>query len=493
MNVKRQENVEKISKRSRNQVYWIITAGLVTLISVLSITNGSMWGDEICRVMDPISGNFANTWKTAMGYGQPGYMSFMFIWVKLVGQTEFLMRTSNLIFAAIAFYYVYRIMQCKKYHPFFALLFFIHPMFAYYMDEVTPYIMVYALSIAFIYYVFFVEEFDSIGNVIKINLIFLLGVFIHFIFGFIYVLYIFKVFMNKPIKLKKHILVFLFFCVFYIPLLAMDCYGLFYLGPSTKTGFGIKNILYIVYAFLGFAGLGISRNDLRAGNFDIIGINQIVYMGVLVVAVMAIAIIWLCNRKEIKIDRKEMIGGTIAYFIVFFLFSLPIGFGLWERHCMGVLPVYILVIMDLLYYMIGKGKGKYFFAVLYTICLIFSAANIRFNYYYVCDDYKGVSEYLGENLEQSENLTILFSANDFDAGGYYDITQRKTKDSQKLICVKRIDEEVLRKVLIENEDSNKIIVVLFEKAVSSKFWHTYDGNSDLNICDDYNSFRIIEY
>ncbi|MCM1327796.1 MAG: hypothetical protein NC243_14160 [Lachnoclostridium sp.] len=485
MNVKQEKNVEKI--------YWMITAGIVALISVLSITDGSMWGDEICRVIDPISGNFANTWKTAMGYGQPGYLSFMFIWVNLVGKTEFLMRTSNLIFAAIAFYYVCRIIQCKKYPVFYALLFFIHPMFVYYMDEVTPYIMVYALSMAFIYQVFFVEEFDTPRNIIKINLIFFLGVFIHFIFGFIYVLYLFKILINRPMKLKRHILIFLCFCVLYVPLLVMDCYGLFYLGPSTKTGFGIKNIMYIVYAFLGFVGLGISRNDLRAGNFDIISIDQIIYMGILVLVVMAIAIIWLFNIKKIKIDRKEMLGGAIAYFIVFFLFSMPIGFGLWERHCIGVLPIYVLMVTDLFYYMIKNGKAKYFLAVLYTICLVFSAANVRFNYYYACDDYKGVQGYLTEKLKQEENLTILFSTDNFDVGGYYDVTRSKGSDSQKIICEKRIDEEVLDRVLAENKDSDKIIVVLFEKAVSSKFWHTYDANSDLNICDDYNSFRIIEY
>ncbi|MCM1101474.1 MAG: hypothetical protein NC079_08230 [Clostridium sp.] len=493
MIVKELTKPQKITDKTADQICWMITAVLVALISVLSITNGSMWGDEICRVMDPISGNFANTWKTAMGYGQPGYMSFMFVWVKLVGKTEFLMRTSNLIFVAVAFYYVYKIMQRKKYPAFLALLFFIHPMFVYYMDEVTPYIMVYALSIAFIYYVFFVDRFDSIENIIKINSIFLLGVFIHFIFGFIYVLYIFKIFANKPIKLKKHILVFLCFCVLYIPLLAMDCYGLFYLGPSTKTGFGIKNIMYIIYAFLGFVGLGISRNDLRAGNFDVISIDQIIYMGILVAVVMAIAIIWLFNRKKIKIDRKEMIGGAIAYFIVFFLFSLPIGFGLWERHCMGVLPVYVLVVMDLLYYLIKSGKSKCFLAALYVMCLMFSAANIRFNYYYVCDDYKGVQGYLTEKLEQTENITILFSADSFDMGGYYDVTRSKENDLQKILCVNLIDEDVLNRTLTENADSDKIIVVLFEKAVSSKFWHSYDAESDLNICDDYNSFRIIEY
>ena len=43
------------------------------------------------------------------------------------------------------------------------------------------------------------------------------------------------------------------------------------------TGFGIKNIAYVLYGFVGMSGIGLSRNDLRALNFSKITNIQIIF------------------------------------------------------------------------------------------------------------------------------------------------------------------------------------------------------------------------
>lgn len=475
--------------------YWCILAAVVFLIALAAITNGSMWDDELCRVEESINGDFAGNWIKAVGYGQPGYMLWMFFWIKFVGKTEFLLRTSNLVFAAAAFFYVYKIIKSKGCSPLFALLFFIHPMFIYYMDEVTPYIAVYAFSIAFIYYVFYAEPFDGIKNMVTINFVFLAGVFTHFIFGFIYVLYLYKILSAKyRKKFWEHFRIFAIFCIAYIPLFVLDCYGLFLLGPTTRTGFGIKNMMYVCYAFLGFAGLGISRNDLRAGHFEAMGIPELTGVGILAVILIGIAVVWFMDRKKIKFSSTEMIKGAILYFAVFCTFSVLLDFGMWERHCIGVFPVFLIVMIDLFeYFLCRKSLGKVFVWG-YCICLLFSAWNIRFSYYYACDDWKSVSEYLVNELEQNEKITIITSMNGssyFDAGKYYDITENKKKKQQKIINLK--NEQELKEMITIQEREDKFIFVLFEKAVSPEMFRFYDEHPDFYVDDTFNSFKIVEY
>lgn len=467
---------------------------IILLISLIAVTNGSMWGDELCRIEESIDGDFANNWVRAVGYGQPGYMIWMFLWVQFIGKTEFILRTSNLVFVSIAFYYAYKIIKSRRIHPLFTLLFFVHPMFIYYMDEVTPYIAVYTLSLAFIYYVFYAESFDSKKNIILINIVFLAGVFIHFVFGFIYILYIYKVFSARQQKMSRHLMIFLFFCIAYIPLLVLDCYGLFLSkSTTTGTGFGLKNILYICYGFLGFAGLGISRNDLRAGHFDAMGISNLVGIGILSIILLGIGIVWFVNRHQIKFSKQEMITGTVLYFIVFFAFSMPIDFGMWERHCMGVLPVYIIMIIDLFEYILRKRNLERILVAGYCICLLFSAWNMRFNYYYACDDWKSVSEYLIDELEHNEKLTIIISINGdsyFDTGRYYDITGNRKNVSQKIIKLQ--NKEEIEQEIASEKKSDKLIIVLFEKGISSQMYTAYDDNSEFHVINSFNSFKIVE-
>lgn len=478
----------------KGKKYWYMMAVITFLISLLAITNGSMWDDEICRVEEAINGDFVNNWIRAVRFGQPGYMIWMFFWVQFIGKTEFILRTSNLVFASIAFCYVYRIIKNKGCHPFFSLLFFVHPMFIYYMDEVTPYIAVYALSLAFIYYVFYAKTFDSRKNIILVNIVFLTGVFTHFIFGFIYVLYIYKVFSIKSQKtLRSHFQIFLIFCIAYIPLLVLDCYGLFLLGPTTRTGFGIKNVMYVCYAFLGFAGLGISRNDLRAGHFEAMSISNLIGIGILSIILVGITIVWFIYRKQIKFLMMEMIKGTVLYFAVFCAFAIPIDFGMWERHCIGVLPVYIIMIIDIFECLYKKSMGR-ILVIGYCICLLFSAWNIRFTYYYSCDDWKSVSEYLINELEQNEKVTIITITKDgshFGAGKYYDVMGNRKKYSQKIINLK--SEEELEQEITTREKSNKLIIVLYEKAISPEKYTAYDNNPQCYVNSTFNSFKIVEY
>ena len=459
---------------------------IVTAITVLSITDGSLWGDEICRVADAIRGDLRATMRTAMGYAQPGYMLYMFLWVKLAGATEYLLRCSNLPFAALALFYAFRIVKAKGWSVWWCLAFFVHPMFAYYMDEATPYIIVYALSLALIYYIYFAPDPDSAGNIIKINAIYLLGVFVHFMFGFIIVFY----FMHCLFVLKRegkrpilrHAAVMACFSPAYLVLLYLYAR---YLG-KTQTGFGWKSILYIPYSFLGMQGAGLSRNDLRAGNFDRIQPWQVVLLAVFVVVLIALALLALAKQRRVIAEERELLVSSAAYFAVIFAAAAVVEMGLWERHCMTAFPVFMICMCDVLHSLWG-GKGlPRFMTACYFVLLILSAGNIVFNYYYSCDDIRGATEQVAEHLAGNPQALVIDTQNT----EYYSYADAAADpDSQIIEMADAPDEDVIA-CMTDSLDRDPILV-LFEKNCSRYLYHYFDNDPAYRVDDQYNSFRLV--
>lgn len=467
-------NIEREDKRTL-----IFISLIVMTISILSITNGSMWFDEICRVFHPITGNLKDTINTSLGFAQPGYMLYMYLWERLTlgNSIEFIIRCSNLVFVPVAIFYTYKIAKFKKWNLWFILLFFIHPMFIYYMDEATPYIIVYALSLAYIYYTFFSEQFNSKKNIIKLNVIYLIGVFIHFIFGFIIVLYISKClivnYKNKKI-ISRHILILLLFSIIYVPLLVLYLLKLVHV----TTGFGIKNVAYVIYGFIGMSGLGLSRNDLRALNFDHINMYQVVLLLLMMFACFGLMYFAIKNIKRIIKSEKLHLICILIYFLTIFGVSFIIKFGVWERHCFTVFPLFMITFIDIIVLLL-KDKRSNLFIVLYIISLIFSSLNIRFNYYYQCDDYKGVYNYVKYNKPKfilSNYSTDIYNVDSLVGSNNY------------LFIPSTNYKKIIRR-FEENEDA---MLILFEKNSNKEFYDYFD-DSDYVVNDKYNSFKLITH
>lgn len=467
---------------------------LILLISVLSITSGSLWGDEICRVADPISGNLRATLHTALGYAQPGYMLYMLLWTKLIGSTEFLLRCSNLIFVVVAVVYAMKIVDKKGWPVWYTFAFFVHPMFIYYMDEATPYIVVYALALAFVYHVFCVEEFHSIRNIIYINIIYLLGVFMHFMFGFIIMFYFTRCILclrERKGCLRRHIITMLCFSPLYLILLYLYMTNL----HKTQTGFGLKSILYIVYSFLGLQGAGLSRNDLRAGNFTNLQVWQIIFL--LLFVTVLIWILCLAGRrmKDFFARNREMLLSAAVFFVVICLVAKIVNLGLWERHCMTCFPVYIICACDLFSIAYNRSKYGRIAIVLYFVLIIGSCLNIRLNYYYACDDHKGATKKITEWLAD-ENAMVLTTREEDE---YYPIRQSAVDPKEQIVYLKqKTDEQIIEemKELTDEtgtaaSENRKTMLVLFEKDCSRYLYTYFDSREGYKTDSSYNSYKLI--
>lgn len=463
----------------------ILICVLVLLLAFFSISNGSLWGDEICRVADPISGDLSATLKTAMGYAQPGYMLFMMLWAKLIGTSEFLLRCSNLPFACLALLYAFRIVRSRGWRDWWALAFFVHPMFVYYMDEATPYIIVYALSLAFIYHVYCAPRFHDVRNLAAINAIYLLGVFIHFIFGFIIVFYFAQCLLTarKDKKLVlRHAGVMACFCPAYLPLLAAYVTSL----KSTQTGFGLRSLLYIPYAFLGMQGAGLSRNDLRAKNFDKLQPVHIFLLFLFVIALVCMLLLFLRHGNGFFARNRELVWGLIAYFAVILPVAAVVHMGLWERHCMPSFPVYMILLIDIFHRFLPLGKRSRALLAFYALLLCVSAGNIVFNYYYSCDDYKGVTNRLASLFEQNKDLVVI----DNYETQYYSYLDAVPDPKAQILHAKSDDELI---GLLDTIDTENAVIVLFEKNCSKSLYHRFDSEPNVTVDDSFNSFRIISF
>lgn len=464
----------------------VLICVFVLLLAFFSISDGSLWGDEICRVADPISGDLSATLKTAMGYAQPGYMLFMMVWSKLIGTREFLLRCSNLPFVCIALLYAFRIVRSRGWRDWWVLVFFVHPMFVYYMDEATPYIIVYALSLAFIYHLYCVPCPHSVRNIVTLNAIYLLGVFIHFMFGFIIAFYFIQCFLTarKDKKLiLRHAGIMACFCPAYLPLLVL--YAKELLGGA-GTGFGIKSILYIPYAFLGMQGVGLSRNDLRAGNFDKLQSVQIVFLLLFVVVLLFLLILFLRNENRFFARNRELLLGTVGYFAVIFLVAGAVDMGLWERHCMAAFPVYMILVIDMFHGLLSSGKRGRVLLASYALLLCISAGNIAFNYYYSCDDYKGVTSRLASLFEQNKDLVVI----DNYETQYYSYLNAVPDPEAQILHAKNDDELI---GLLDTTETENVVIVLFEKNCSRALYHRFDGEPGATVDNSFNSFKIISF
>lgn len=474
------------------KIQYIMISVLIMLLALASVTNGSLWFDEACRVFDPISGDIAATMQTALGYAQPGYFLYMFVWTRFAGGTEFALRCSNLPWVLLAIVYVFKILRARNWSPWWALVFFLHPMFVYYMDEATPYIVLYSISIAFLYHTWFTDDFDSVKNTVCINVFYLLGVFVHFIFGFIIMLYFTKCvtrFAGRAKTLVRHALVMLCFAPAYVILLYLYIINLM---SSGGRNFGIKNLAYIPYSFLGMQGLGLSRNDLRAGNFNKITTWQIALLVMFVVVWLCLFVLVLRDRKAVNQFLKQDGGLLIAvglYFLAIIVASAIVGMNLWDRHCIPALAVYFLCLLDLWHLVFPKTALFRAAAVGYVALLIISCANIRLNYYYACDDEKGMNEAVAAWLaEDAEHVVV--AAQRVTRFAYYSYEGAAVDPERQIIDVyQQPQEEIVE--CFEALPPDDVMLILGEKDCSRQLYYYYDDREGFDVNARYNSFKLI--
>ncbi|MDR0220853.1 MAG: hypothetical protein LBI54_05550, partial [Lachnospiraceae bacterium] len=356
-------------------------------------------------------------------------------------------------------------------------------------------------------------EFNSISNIFKINAIYLLGVFVGFIFGFIYVVYLVKLiseFAKKNIVLKNHLLMLLLFSLAYVPLLNLYVSHLWTPGMDGST---VASITLIVYCFLGFFGLGLSRHDLRAFNLDQISGVHILLCALLALAFLLLVVYLIIYRVNPLANERLLCAALAAYLGVFLVIAHIVDFRLWERHVMPGLPLFLLIIVsgyDVLWKKVvlvaaekprknsvAGVKDLQAVSLAVVALLLLSSANLRYNPYYQQANAKGALAYVRELLNDASGDRVIFAR--FDARSwtyrYYGINAedsgaRETFENNKVYHITPTDPAIYKQ-LIANKPPGVEYVFVFNTYFEGKAYIAYFDeqgfakNTDYHLVDIY--------
>lgn len=384
--------------------------GLASMsVCLCSITTASLWGDEGIRISYTLNGSIHESIRGGFEQCQLLYILLEWLWSSIFGHSEIAFRSLNIPFILLAMHYMAKILHNQGLPPPYSLLLLLHPMVIYYLNDCSPYCMILAYASGILYHTFYAREKGTWKAIILTNLYLLLGLATHFLFGFFSIAYaialIGKIRERGLRSIKRDAIV---ICCILIPYCLLTLKYAQTLTYGAERGWdhpGLSNIAYSIYGLLGYQGLGLSRNDLRAGLYDHLTHGMIIQL-TLYTAVLLILI--AINRKKLT---KTIKNGTFlalgSYALIFFAAAWVKHFQFWERHVIALLPGIIIIEANLLHHTLHSTKTNRFLSAFLIAMPLLSSWHLRMNPYYWKDDYKGVATYLHEQADSSDQSIIL--------------------------------------------------------------------------------------
>ena len=473
------------------------------VVFVVAINKHSFWIDEfqtISIINVDTFGQLMDNIILAGGAvsGMPLYFVVEWLWVSIFDglSSEYIVRTSNLIFGAVYLVAIFFITKSKKceINPIFQILFVFNPVILYYMNEARPYIMILAFGAWVIYFSFF-SDLSVRRNQVFCLMFFTLGFLSHMMFVFIILIYAMVIFAKRKemnFDLQAQIVTLLPF-VFTWGIILVYYLKIILVAPEIgRTIMGAKpleSIAQIIYSFLGFGGLALSRDDLRNLAFSNLTVTMILISTILGLAYFVLIIQSIKYKTIIKKMSVKYILGFGVVFLSFLIANIVFKTRFWERHIIYLIPILVLLISTLASENIKINKvASSIPTILITLCMIVSSVNIVFVEYYRGEDYKGVSNYIKENkLEESHTILIQGLPEGFNYYGINseDYKKMATNPSKKVYSINNIDEKELDELTKKSGDV-VIIASSREEFDKGNIYEMIEEQSNKN----YNNFAI---
>lgn len=404
-----------MTPNKKEYIIWV----LIPLLSFLSISSQGIWIDEAIRIacasVTIENGFFDQQWALM----QMGLANIMYIWEVIFGRSEFASRCMNIPFLMIAAVYLVRILRHYKLSAFWVLLLCVHPMISYYLNDAGPYLALLACSCGMYYHSFFTDKRGTWSNSLFLIGWFLLGYSIHFIFGFAGIVYLFSLIrwyrQIRSLKaMRREFIIAILSAPFFLYITYMY---LQYMQHGIDRGWetpGILNIGVVIYSFLGLAGLGLPRNDMRSGDLQLITPFMItaVSLNLLMLGIIVAA----GFKRLVNYLKSPMVLSALALAAGFYVAAASRNFQFWERHLMFTFPAFFLILVVLLQNAWNAARYRWLFrgaVIIYTGLLLFSSAQLRWNYDYQKEDIKGVYNYLNTHSILHSNIPVLMQGGNF--------------------------------------------------------------------------------
>lgn len=392
--------------------------------SALAINSGSLWADEGIRVYSAAKG----LWEPALIWScsdkQLFFMLYEWVWSGVFPCTEIGLRCMNIPFFILTVGYFALIFKRLGLSPLWAFLMVIHPMVWYYLNDISPYIILLACGTGMLYHLFFAAHPDDKRHLIAWNVLFLVGFGCHFLFAFSYLLYpaalIARFRGGEPVSWKRHSVVTALFSLAYVPLAVLYAS---HAVTGSNYGWsypGLQNIAYVFYCLAGLQGLALSRADIRSGMFEHLTPTMVTSMAVAVICILTLLLLHMGMWSRLL--KRRWVAGLMLSVCVFWGVAFAVKFPFWERHSMVLLPGILILLaqgMQQIFAVPGLRSRltRIVFGVL-MLCWMLSGLQLGFNEYHYKDDYKKVTEYLRNPEHRSRTVPLLAQGSFFNFSFY---------------------------------------------------------------------------
>ena len=416
----------------RNELFFLAVS---LIILPLTISSDSLWVDEAYNALFALKHSFIDFLKyflanTRSENQMPLGMFASWIGGRALGVSEWSLRAINIIWGIVTVVCFY-VLGKRFRMPWLPLFMAIQPFFWYYLNEARPYAMQIASGSLLL--ISCVEADENCNREVNWLPSFILGAILlcgssllgvfPFFFWFIVISVILVKKSYNPSKgsilaLGAMLIILAALALFYLWTLMRGAGGAKIWKP------GWENIAYAFYDFLGFGGLGPSRNELRSlakveGGI-IHGIKGYI-PGLLMLATCYTAVLVMFIRTKciscrmIKHDLAVFAGTCVAILGVSYAIKWPF----WGRHLSAIFPISVFLIAFSIHQTLNRKNifGKVLLGAL-SILLVASALNLRFGSEHAKDDYRDAA------AEAKSNLLLgrpVWWAADLAAAEYYQV------------------------------------------------------------------------
>lgn len=373
---------------------------LFSLLALIPITDYSLWIDESSTAyfasQDTIHDLSARLFSSPSSEIQmPGYIYYMWTWVKLFGHSEYALRLSNLPFVILLFLAIFYSPLSGRLKILYAALIILCPFLWYNLNEARATVPIFTfggISIIALTYYFQGGRSDKKLAVSLLSASIIVGATFNMLFVlFIPVLGILFIWQIHVYRLKLRTILLDWWPGLLVIAILIIPVTLYYLWTLDKGsgGFretpGIMNTGFVLYEHLGFSGLGPPRNILR-NSFSIVAIKP--YLPFIGLYSLLYLIIFVSVYIKSRRDKEHVhfflnpylvsyIGGVSLFSIVSFVFD----FRFLGRHAAFLLPLLLFFFAQMTDQFLVSHPSKWCVIIFSSILLmtLMSDINLRFN------------------------------------------------------------------------------------------------------------------
>lgn len=392
--------------------------------AVVAISSESLWIDEAFAAKIAMQHSFADWWSAMLAdrgsnLQMPLYLSYLWLWEKLAGQSEWALRLANLpwfLLAQTALWF--GLCHQRRLRNAVMILTCASPFLWFYLNEARPYVMQYAAACMVIGFLAHVASDARNGEPVTASglWLFVIGELMLCGSSALGVPYAGSAGLaglvlglgHRRIQWSPN-----GFLALAAGAVGLGLLGYYYLwtakqgaSPALIAGTNFANLVFAAYELFGFAGLGPPRlkiRELGLASFK----SFMPYLGLLAFVMAAVLSAALPSLRRAASPRLWLAGAVYVLLPMGFIFALGMltGFRVLGRHFAPFAPVVLIVCGVGLNVLLDQRKAwARVVAVSFPALWLISALSLRYCALHHKDDYRTAAEIARSELASGRSV-----------------------------------------------------------------------------------------